>query len=201
MIGILGGTFDPVHLGHLSAATQLKTRARLDQVWLMPNARPPHRAGPPLAPAEDRLRMVQLAVADLEGILACGLEVERGGVSYTIDSVRQLRSTEPERGFRLLLGSDAALQIRSWHESQALLDEATFTIFSRPDVRLAAGELERLGFPPQRTQLVTLRTPAISARLVRERLAQRQPVDDMLAPSVAAYIRERGLYLPTNRMG
>lgn len=201
MTGILGGTFDPVHRGHLSAATQLISRAGLDEVCLMPNAQPPHRAGPPLAPAADRLRMVQLAVAELEGVSASSLEVERGGVSYTIDTVRQLRRNEPLRAFTLLLGSDAALQIRTWHEWEALLDEASFTIFSRPNVRLEAGELERLGFPPERTQLVALRTPPISARMVRERLAQGQPVDDFLVPAVATYIRERGLYLPANRMG
>ncbi|MEO6796156.1 MAG: nicotinate-nucleotide adenylyltransferase [Candidatus Dormibacter sp.] len=201
MTGILGGTFDPVHRGHLSAATQLKSRAGLDEVWLMPNAQPPHRARPPLAPAADRLRMVQLAVAALEGISASSLEVERGGVSYTIDTVRQLRHNEPLRAFTLLLGSDAALQIRTWHACETLLDEASFTIFSRPDVSMEAGELERLGFPPRRTQLVTLRTPPISARMVRERLAQGRPVDAFLVPAVATYIHERGLYLPANRMG
>src|SRR5207244_851969 len=89
-IGILGGTFDPVHNGHLAAARQLLGVANLDQVWLMPNATPPHRTAVPVAPADDRMRMVELAVAGQNGVLASRTEVDRGGISYTIDTIRQL---------------------------------------------------------------------------------------------------------------
>jgi nicotinate-nucleotide adenylyltransferase len=192
--GILGGTFDPVHRGHLSAATQLLELAGLSEVWLMPNAQPPHRTSPPLAPAQERLQMVALATANLNCLSACGLEVERGGVSYTIDTFRRLRLSEPDRPFRLLLGSDAALQIESWHESAALLAEASFVIFSRPQVTLAPGQLQRLRFPAARTEVVTLETPAISGRMVRERLRRGESVLDLVTPEVAGYIRDRGLY-------
>jgi nicotinate-nucleotide adenylyltransferase len=192
--GILGGTFDPVHRGHLSAATQLLELAGLAEVWLMPNAQPPHRTSPPLAPAQERLQMVRLATANLSGLRASDLEVERGGLSYTIDTFRRLRLSEPDRPFRLLLGLDAALQIESWHKARALLAEASFVIFSRPEVTLAPGQLERLGFPAERTEVVTLETPAISGRMVRERLRRGEPVLDLVTPEVAEYISDRGLY-------
>ena len=167
----------------------------------MPNAQPPHRAAPPLASAQDRLQMVRLATANLSRVSGSALEVERGGLSYTIDSLRALRLTEPNRPVRLLLGSDAAEQIQSWHEWQALLREATFTIFSRAPQPLDPEKLERLGFPLDRTQLVALDTPAISARMVRERLGRGEAVEDLLTPEVAEYIRDRGLYRSAARMG
>ncbi len=167
----------------------------------MPNAQPPHRARAPLASPRDRLRMVELAARGVDGIMACSLEVDRGGISYTIDTVRQLRQTSPDRAFTLLLGFDAALQIRNWHESDALLKEGSFVIFSRPSVELGPGELERLGFAPARTRVVLINTPAISARTVRARLRTGQPVEDMLSPEVLAYIREHGLYPRRGRMG
>ncbi len=199
--GILGGTFDPVHRGHLAAAAQLRVVAGLSEVWLMPNARPPHRVGAPLASPRDRLRMVELATRGVEGIEASSLEVDRGGTSYTIDTVRQLRALAPDRAIALLLGFDAALQIRSWHESDALLSEARFVIFSRPRVELGPGDVEGLGFAPARTRVVLIETPAISARTVRARLRTGQPVEDMLSPEVLAYIREHGLYPRRGRMG
>jgi nicotinate-nucleotide adenylyltransferase len=192
--GIMGGTFDPVHNGHLAAARQLRDVAKLDEVWLMPNATPPHRTAAPVASADDRLRMVQLAVDSQPGLAPSALEVDRGGISYTIDTVRELARAFPGRPFAILLGSDAALQIRSWHEADALLDEARFVIFNRPETTLAPQTLHELGFEPTRTQIVHLDTPAIAAHQVRDRLARGAPIDDLVPAAVADYIRTRQLY-------
>src|SRR5256714_14535796 len=100
-IGVLGGTFDPVHNGHLAAARQLRGVANLDQVWLMPNATPPHRTAAPVASAQDRMRMVELAVAGLDGLVPSRIEVDRGGISYTIDTIRQLARDLPGQRFAL----------------------------------------------------------------------------------------------------
>ena len=193
-IGILGGTFDPVHNGHVAAARQLLGLAGLDQVWLMPNATPPHRTAAPVAPAQDRMRMVEHAVAGHDGLVPSRLEVDRGGVSYTIDTVRQLAREYPGRRFTLLIGSDAAQQIRSWHDADALLDEGSFVIFNRPETALAPQTLHELGFAPARTRIVHLDTPAIAAHQVRDRLARGAPIDDLVPAAVADYIRSHDLY-------
>ena len=192
--GIMGGTFDPVHNGHLAAARQLRDVATLDEVWLMPNATPPHRTAPPVASADDRLRMVGLAVGSQPGLKPSALEVDRGGVSYTIDTVRELARAFPGRPFAILLGSDAALQIRSWHDAAGLLDEARFVIFNRPETTLAPQTLHELGFDPARTQIVHLDTPAIAAHQIRDRLARGAPIDDLVPAAVADYIRAHHLY-------
>jgi nicotinate-nucleotide adenylyltransferase len=193
-IGILGGTFDPVHNGHLAAASQLRGVAQVDQVWLMPNARPPHRTAAPVASAEDRMRMVELAVAGHQGLVPSRIEVDRGGVSYTIDTIRQLARDFPEQRFALLLGADAALQIRSWRDAEALLDEASFVIFNRPETTLAPQTLHELGFAPARSRIVHLDTPAIAAHQVRDRLARGTAIDDLVPALVADYIRTHQLY-------
>jgi nicotinate-nucleotide adenylyltransferase len=192
--GIMGGTFDPVHNGHLAAARQLRDVAGLDEVWLMPNATPPHRSAAPVASADDRLRMVQLAVDRQPGLLPSALEIERGGASYTIDTVHELARRFPGRRFSILLGSDAALQIRSWHDADALLDEAHFVIFNRPETTMAPQTLHELGFAPARTQIVHLDTPAIAAHQVRDRLARGASIDDLVPAAVADYIRAHQLY-------
>jgi nicotinate-nucleotide adenylyltransferase len=193
-IGILGGTFDPVHNGHLAAARQLRGVAGLHEVWLMPNATPPHRMAAPLASAVDRMRMVELAVAGHEGLIPSRMEVDRGGVSYTIDTTRQLAREYPGQRFTLLIGSDAALQIRGWHEADALLDEASFVIFNRPETALAPQTLHELGFVPARTRIVHLDTPAIAAHQVRDRLARGAPIGELVPAAVADYIRSHDLY-------
>jgi nicotinate-nucleotide adenylyltransferase len=192
--GIMGGTFDPVHNGHLAAARQLRDVASLDEVWLMPNATPPHRDAAPVASADDRLRMVGLAVGSQPGLKPSALEVDRGGVSYTIDTVRELARAFPGRPFAILLGSDAALQIRSWHDADGLLDAARFVIFNRPETTLAPQTLHELGFDPARTQIVHLDTPAIAAHQIRDRLARGAPIDDLVPAAVADYIRTHHLY-------
>jgi nicotinate-nucleotide adenylyltransferase len=192
--GIMGGTFDPVHNGHLAAARQLRDVASLDEVWLMPNATPPHRTAAPVASADDRLRMVRLAVGSQPGLKPSALEVDRGGTSYTIDTVRELARAFPGRPFAILLGSDAALQIRSWHDAGALLDAARFVIFNRPETTLAPQTLHELGFDPVRTQIVHLDTPAIAAHQIRDRLARGAPIDDLVPAAVADYIRTHHLY-------
>src|SRR5437867_5071730 len=193
-IGILGGTYDPVHIGHLAAARQLRNEAGLEQVWLAPNAHPPHRSAAPVAGPEDRMRMVEIAVADQPGLVGSRIEVDRGGISYTIDTIRELARSFPGQRFELLLGSDAALQIRSWHEADELLEEVGFTIFNRPDTSIALSTLHELGFSPARTRLVHLDTPAIAAHQVRDRLRRGAPIDDLVPPGVADYIRAHGLY-------
>jgi nicotinate-nucleotide adenylyltransferase len=201
MIGVLGGTFDPVHLGHLSAARQLLEKAGLEEVWLMPNAHPPYRREEPTAPALVRLNMLELAVAGMPQLKVSDLEVRRGGPSYTIDTIEELARTYPGRLFAWLLGSDQAREIRGWHRSDDLLATGHFIVFNRPAADLSSAELFKLGFNPARTSHVPIEPLPISAHDVRQRLASGLPVEDLLPPAVAEYIQAHGLYRPQNRVG
>src|SRR5947208_13631979 len=128
LIGLRGETYDPVHSGPLAAARQLRGEAGLEQVWLIPNAHPPHRSAAPVASPEDRMRMVEIAVSDQPGLLGPRIEVDRGGIAYTIDTMRELARSMPGQRFELLLGSDAGLHIGTWHEADALLTEVSLRV-------------------------------------------------------------------------
>ena len=112
----------------------------------------------------------------------------------TVIQCFQLAREYPGRRFTLLIGSDAAQQIRSWHDADALLDEGSFVIFNRPETALAPQTLHELGFAPARTRIVHLDTPAIAAHQVRDRLARGAPIDDLVPAAVADYIRSHDLY-------
>lgn len=191
----MGGTFDPVHNGHLIAARELLEAAGLEQVWLMPNAHPAHRQEPAAGP-EDRMRMVEIALAREPHLVPSRLEVERGGVSYTIDTVRELQQRFPGQRFELLLGADAAQHIGEWHQAAALLEESWFLIFNRPGTRLSEGQIDELGFPAGRTRQVHLDTPDVAAHEIRDRVGRGLPIDRLVPAGVATYIREHGLYHP-----
>jgi len=191
--GILGGTFDPIHAGHLAAADALRKVARLDAVWLMPNAQPPNRPAPTASPS-DRLEMVKRAIAGHPGLLASDLEIRRGGTSYTVDTAEELARRFPKARFAWLIGSDQARAIRSWRDPDRLLHGIDFVVFNRPGVTVTVDQLSELGFKKSRTRMVTLHTPPIAAQDIRDALRNRRAVDGLLPPSVLAYIDEHGLY-------
>lgn len=159
----------------------------------MPNAHPPHRQEP-LAGPEARMRMVELAVAGRRGLIASRLEIERGGASYTIDTLRELAQRFPGQGFTLLIGADAAQHIQGWHQARTLLGEASFVIFNRPGTTTALDSLVALGFDPARTRVVKVETPDVAAHEVRARLSAGLPIGGLVPPAVADYIREHQLY-------
>jgi nicotinate-nucleotide adenylyltransferase len=159
----------------------------------MPNAHPPHR-NPPLADPEDRMRMVELTLDGQPGLVPSRIEVDRGGISYTIDTLRELAQRFPGQRFDFLLGFDAARQIRAWHEARAILDEGWFVIFNRPGSGVTGDQLDQLGFPPKRTRLVHVETPPIAAHELRDRLDGGGSVDQLLPASVVDYIRRHHLY-------
>ena len=145
--------------------------------------------------------MVELAVDAQPRLRALRIELERGGRSYTIDTIRSLRDGFPGVVFRLLIGYDAALHIREWHKAEELLAQASFVVFNRPSATVAPQTIHELGFPPERTRIVHIETPPISAHQVRDRLARRASIDDLVADSVATYIREHSLYRPLSQLG
>ena len=115
-LGLFGGTFDPVHYGHLLLAESCREACRLDAVWFMPAAHPPHKQQYPLTPASQRTEMLELAIGGNEAFTVSQLEIERGGVSYTVDTLDALRAEQPERELYFLLGADTLADLPHWRE-------------------------------------------------------------------------------------
>ncbi|MBI4577869.1 MAG: nicotinate (nicotinamide) nucleotide adenylyltransferase [Planctomycetes bacterium] len=188
-IGLLGGSFDPPHRAHLAMARAVRAARSLERVLLVVAPAPPHKEGRPLAPYEDRLHMVRLAIRGHAGLEASDLERGRTGPSYTVDTLRELlaRSDSP---LEFIVGGDTVPELPTWREPAELGRLATFVAVQRPGVP-AGGlpappgfRLVRVEFPPD----------AVSSTEVRRRVAAGLPVEDLVGARVAAYILQRGLY-------
>jgi nicotinate-nucleotide adenylyltransferase len=182
--GILGGTFDPIHLGHLAAARVAMRCEGLDRVLFIPAGVPPHRPAT-VASAEQRIEMCRLAIDDEKGFEVSDIEVRRQGVSYTVDTLRELRRLHSGDELYLILGWDAAKLFSSWHEPEEVRRLAHVVIVTRPGS----------GWPTGTSDIVCEgHTPDVSASVLRRALAQGTPVGKMLPDAVARYIAEHGLY-------
>jgi nicotinate-nucleotide adenylyltransferase len=192
-IGVFGGTFDPIHRGHLEVADECAAKLDLDPVLMVPSNIPPHREAPK-APAEERLLMVQLAVKGHSRLRASDVEVRRGGTSYMVDTLRILEQANPGAEMTLLLGWDAVAEFLSWRDTDAIPRLARIAVFTRsgsppPQATLLA----RLG-PASNTRLIEVNSPLISATSVRRILAAGGSAADLLPAAVAGYIKEKGSY-------
>jgi len=191
---VFGGTFDPVHIGHLSTAEQVLERIGADEVWFVPAAQPPQRP-PAVAPAEARLAMLRAATANRPGLRVLDDEVRRGGVSHTADTMDLLHRAHRQSELSILFGADAARTIAAWPRAADLLARERFIIMNRSGVKsLDAREAEQLGYDPARTMLIQVDSPPVSASEVRRRVAAGESLDGLVPPPVAALIDERGLY-------
>lgn len=191
---VLGGTFDPIHFGHLAAAEQARDLAGADEVWLVPANTPPHR-GATMASSEDRLDLVRAASAGRERMRVLDLELRRPGPSYTADTLAELAAAHPGTEIWFALGTDAARDIPTWHRREEVLRTGRFLLLNRGGVgEVDAAEAARLGFDPARTRIVHIDSPPISATEVRRRAAAGEPTDGLVPGPVARLIAERGLY-------
>ena len=189
--GILGGTFDPIHLGHLAAARAAMDCAHLDRVLLVPTGVPPHRP-PTVADADDRLEMCRLAVAGEKRFEVSDLELRRPGPSYTVDTLRELHRSYPGEELFLVLGWDAARLLETWHEPAEVRRLARVVVVTRPGS----------GAPATTTEILCERpTPNISGSELRRAIARGDDVSDRLPGAVAAYIAQRGLYMDNRQVG
>jgi nicotinate-nucleotide adenylyltransferase len=194
-LGVLGGTFDPVHLGHIGLAEAALSCASLDRVLLVPASDPPHRDRA-VAPAQDRLEMCRLAVRDHPRLQVSDLELHRGGRSYTADTLRQLKRDLPRADLFLILGWDAAKELPTWHLPGEVLRLAHLIIGSRPGYpEPNQGDLGALGLDPQRATLCRVRTPDAVATRIRELAGKGASLTGLVDPAVEAYIKGRHLYL------
>jgi len=188
-LGILGGTFDPPHIGHIAAAVEVRSALHLDRVLLMVANDPWQKTGTrPLSEASDRLAMVSAAVRGIEGIEASDLEIDRGGVTYSIDTLQFLRATAPDQQLFLIVGSDAASNLHTWHRYEELQDLATLVIVDRDGDNDAE--------PPSGWSAVRVSIPRldISSSELRDRVRSGRPLAPFLEAAVISEIRARGLY-------
>ena len=218
-IGVLGGTFDPVHLGHLAAAREAARALQLDKVLLVLSARPPHKDEAGAAPAAMRWRMLELAVAADAArhgdhlLEACDVEMQRDAPSWTVDTLALLQSRYPDGELFLLLGSDAYAEVDTWSRPERLLELAHVVVIGRPgstqatatplppiaareacryDPRIAA-HVHRSG---HRLRALAIDGLEASSSEVRSRIRKGESIRELTGPDVARYVREHGLYLP-----
>ena len=184
-IGILGGTFNPPHTGHLIIANEVRHALQLDEVRLMPTASPPHKTASGSATAQQRLRMVELAVADIEGLSASAFEVNRGGVSYTYDTMKALTVSEPDTEFHFIIGGDMIDMLSDWYRIDDLVKLMTFVGVGRP------GTTGKSEFPVKMVEVPEIN---LSSTLIRKRIFESGTVTLLTPSNVEAFIREEGLY-------
>ncbi len=195
-LGLLGGTFDPVHAGHVAAAAGVARALALDEVLLVVAARPWQKAERVVAPAEHRLAMAALAAEGVEGLAASDLELRRPGETYTVDTLEALAAEDPGRDLFLVVGDDVAGELATWYRPEAVRRLATLVVVDRPGAEPAARDgvvagLEAGGWQVVRVPVATV---DVSSSDVRRRLGEGQPVDGLVPAPVIAYIAEHGLY-------
>lgn len=196
-IGVLGGTFDPIHVGHLAAAEDAAYRLRLARVLVVPNNRPPHKQSRNVSSPSDRAAMAGLAIADNPLFTLSMVELDRPGLSFTLDTMRELQQEMGEAELYFLTGCDALPALHTWHEPEALLDEFRVVILDRPTRQaIDWSEVER-HFPRIREQITVLPVARleISSEDVRNRVQKGAPIRYYVLPQVEQYIRQKGLYL------
>lgn len=187
LVGLFGGSFDPIHHGHLIVASAVAEALGLDQLRFMPASEQPLKAGEHHSPAGDRAAMVELAIAGTPGFALERAELERPGPSYTVDTLRILRAREPDTQFVVLLGADAAAELHRWREPDALVRLARIAVMTRPGAAAVAG--------PAIWRVVPVPAIEISATAVRERVRAGRPVRYWVPDPVADYIAMHRLYL------
>jgi nicotinate-nucleotide adenylyltransferase len=190
----MGGTFDPVHLGHVAMAEAAADCAGLERVLLIPAAVPPHRAAA-TATAADRLEMCRIAAAGHPRLEVSDLELRRQGPSYTVDTLRALAAERPDADLHLLLGWDAARDLRSWRSPDEVMRLARLVVVSRPGYPTpTAADLAEAGIDQARTVLCNVPTPDVEATEVRRQVERGDSLAGLVDPAVESYLRRRGLY-------
>jgi nicotinate-nucleotide adenylyltransferase len=201
--GVLGGTFDPIHNGHLAVAEEVKRRLGLDEVIFVPAGKPQLRMNTPLSAAAHRVQMVRLAIADRPYCKLSLVEIERAGPSYTVDTINQLRAQlGPKDELLFILGWDNLAELPRWHEPRQLVRACSLVAVPRPGYGLPDLKPLKALVPGLAASLILLDAPQvdISASLVRERVSRGLSVRHLVPGPVADHIQEQGLYASENQV-
>lgn len=191
-LGVFGGTFDPIHVGHLVTAVNVRHSLDLDRVLLVVANDPWQKAGTVDTAAADRLAMVEAAVCDVDGLEACDVEIRRGGDSYTADTLQHLKESHPGADLFLVLGSDAAGGLPTWGRAAEVRELATLVVVTRPGAEASSPPS---GWTYQRLEVPRLE---VSSTDLRARFADGRPLDYLVTGPVQRLIRDRGLYAPAS---
>ncbi|MFO7557471.1 MAG: nicotinate-nucleotide adenylyltransferase [Desulfobacterales bacterium] len=216
-IGLFGGTFNPIHIGHITVSTEIKEAFELDRLYMIPSAIPPHKKSKEIADARDRLEMTRLAVSRLEGYHVSDIELQRSGPSYTVDTINHFKKILPaDVSLYLILGIDAFLEIDTWMSYKELFKMLPFIVMSRPGkYNIVTSEhlesyvlnkvSESYAFQKEEKRFVDDRyqpihvfnvTPCtISSTDIRKKIRKRNPIGGLVPGNVENYIKDKGLYL------
>lgn len=188
-IGILGGTFDPIHVGHLVAAVNVRYSLALDRLLLVVANVPWQKAGlRSITPAEDRYALVEAAVGDVEGVEASRIEIDRGGPSYTVDTVEEVARQFPSASLFCVVGADVADELGTWERSEVIAELATLVVVNRP------GSVRTAALDGWRMEEVEVPALEVSSTDLRARAADGRPLDYLVPKEAVRCIRARGLY-------
>ena len=201
-LGVMGGTFDPIHHGHLVAASEVATRFELNEVVFVPTGQPWQKVERHVSPAEDRYLMTVIATASNPRFTVSRVDIDRDGPTYTIDTLRDLRRELPDAELYFITGADALAQILTWRDVDQLFDLAHFVGVTRPGVDLDSPAIAEL--PAARTTLMEVPALAISSTDCRTRRMRGDPVWYLVPDGVVQYITKYALYdpdKPTSKLG
>ena len=212
-IGLFGGTFNPIHLGHIKAAEIVTQRFLLDKLYFIPSYIPPHKESVHIASPRHRLRMIELAVDSYPHFIPSSIEIDAGGKSYSIVTLKRIKAQYPESKILFLLGVDAFLEIETWRDYENVLEQCSFIIMSRPPFHLEDAHYVLNKKYSQRIvdlsgssapvniedsadliYLVPIQALDISSTEVRKRVMRNQSIQYLVPESVERYIKENGLY-------
>ncbi|WP_240541757.1 nicotinate-nucleotide adenylyltransferase [Bifidobacterium simiarum] len=190
-IGIMGGTFDPIHNGHLVAASEVSWVYDLDEVIFVPTGRPVFKLDKSVTNAEDRYLMTVIATASNPKFTVSRVDIDRPGVTYTIDTLRDIRAARPDAELFFITGADAVAEIMRWKDAEEMLRLAHFVAVSRPGY---SSDLRKLDVPTRSVDMLEIPALAISSTDVRRRSEQGEPVWYLVPDGVVQYISKHGLY-------
>ena len=189
-LGVMGGTFDPIHHGHLVCASESAARFELDEVVFVPTGRPSFKHGPDVSPGEDRYLMTVIATASNPRFTVIRIDVDRPGITYTVDTLRDLRAERgPDVDLFFITGADALMQILTWRSPDELFSLAHFVGATRPGYPISNSE-----FPAGAVSLVEIPALTISSSDCRDRVRRGEPVWYLVPDGIVQYIDKRGLY-------